>query len=105
MYPNKKYIIVFQPHTYSRTLKLKKDFVKNLKLFNEIYIYDTFVSREKYNKKLENKVNKIFKCFKRFNEEEFVNKVKNEEKNIYFFVGAGTLNEYLDNELTKRFFR
>lgn len=105
MYPNNKYIIVFQPHTYSRTLKLKKDFVKNLKLFNEIYIYNTFVSREKYNKKLENKVNKIFKCFKRFNEEEFVNKVKNEEKNIYFFVGAGTLNEYLDNELTKRFFR
>ncbi len=104
-YPNRNYIIVFQPHTYSRTIKLKKDFIKSLKLFNEVYIYKTFVSREKYNIRLEKKVNKIFKCFKIYNEEEFIERIKKEENNIYFFVGAGTLNEYLDKELTKRFFR
>ena len=106
LYPSKRLIIIFQPHTYSRTLKLKKDFKKSLKLFDEAYIYSTFTSREKYNEKLEKKVDKIFNSFKKYNEEELIGKIKYNENNIYLFVGAGTINKYLEKLLSRKdFFR
>ena len=104
LYKERKYIIIFQPHTYSRTIKLKNDFIKSLSLFDEVYIYKTFTSREKYNIKLENKVNSIFKNFKEFNEQELIIKIKEQQNYVFCFVGAGILNEYLLELERKDFF-
>jgi len=43
-----KIYTVFQPHTYSRTKNLFKDFVKVLSGINNLLIYKTFAAREYY---------------------------------------------------------
>lgn len=50
-YLNKKekILVVFQPHTYSRTEALKEDFVNTLNKFDNLIIYKTYPAREKYN--------------------------------------------------------
>ena len=40
--------VIFQPHTYSRTIGLKKEFIKNLKAPTSLAIYKTYPAREKY---------------------------------------------------------
>lgn len=40
--------VVFQPHTYSRTKLLLKDFIEVLKGVNNLMIYKTYPAREKY---------------------------------------------------------
>lgn len=41
-----KIFVVFQPHTYSRTKNLFKDFVKTLSCVNNLLVYKTFAARE-----------------------------------------------------------
>lgn len=41
-------VIVFQPHTYSRTKNLMSDFVDCFKNLKEVVIYKTYSAREKY---------------------------------------------------------
>lgn len=43
-------LIIFQPHTYSRTESLKNEFVDSLK-DNDVVIFSTYPAREKYNAK------------------------------------------------------
>ena len=40
--------VVFQPHTYSRTKLLMKEFVATLRTVKNLMIYKTFPAREKY---------------------------------------------------------
>lgn len=46
-YPHKKIFCVFQPHTYSRTLKLFDDFVTAFDDCNELILADIYAAREK----------------------------------------------------------
>ena len=46
-----EFITVFQPHTYSRTRILEKDFISALKNTGDLIIYKTYPAREKYDKK------------------------------------------------------
>lgn len=43
-YPHKQLIVVFQPHTYSRTKALLKDFVQSLDLADTVYLTNIFGS-------------------------------------------------------------
>ena len=43
-----KVSVVFQPHTYSRTIGLKRDFLKAFKEVNQVAILKTYPAREKY---------------------------------------------------------
>lgn len=48
VYPNKRVIAVFQPHTYSRTSKLLKEFAKSLENCDKLILLNIFASaREK----------------------------------------------------------
>lgn len=47
----KDYLLVFQPHTYSRTESLMDEFIEVLKVEKPLIIYKTYPAREKYNKK------------------------------------------------------
>lgn len=44
----KKLIVVFQPHTYSRTKILLKDFVNALSGIENLYLYKTYAAREDF---------------------------------------------------------
>ncbi|ABR46390.1 UDP-N-acetylmuramate--alanine ligase [Alkaliphilus metalliredigens QYMF] len=46
-YPHKKIWCVFQPHTYSRTQALLKDFAKSFYLADHVIITDIYAAREK----------------------------------------------------------
>lgn len=102
-YPTYQINALFQPHTYSRTINLKKEFIKSLNLFNEVYIEKTFTSkRESYDKNQEKKVNKIFKNFRKFNYDTIMivkNSISNNEEKIWIFLGAGEISNYLDEIL------
>ncbi|NBS18437.1 MAG: UDP-N-acetylmuramate--L-alanine ligase [Flavobacteriia bacterium] len=46
-YPNKKNLVVFQPHLFSRTHDFKEQFAQVLDLFDEIVLLDIYPAREK----------------------------------------------------------
>lgn len=61
-----KVIIVFEPHTYTRTRDLFSGFVKGLSLADEVYVLPVFKSRESFGEvggaELHNKIQKNKKC-------------------------------------------
>jgi UDP-N-acetylmuramate--alanine ligase len=46
LYPNKKLILIFQSHTYTRTHELFDDFVAALKLADQTYVLPIYAARE-----------------------------------------------------------
>ncbi len=96
-YPEYKYIVFFEPHTYSRTIKFIREFKKALSKFDEVYINDVFISREKQDILLQKKIDKKLRKFKKLNKEKFNELVINDDQNksIYIFLGAGSFNSYL----------
>ena len=90
-YPEYKKIVLFQPHTYSRTISLKEEFKKSLKLFDDIYVDKVFTSkREPYDVRLEVEVEEFFKCFKKY--DEFDYSLLKENKQLIILLGAGDIN-------------
>ena len=101
---NKKYNeswVIFQPHTYSRTINLLDDFANILSKFDHIIILDIYAAREKNtygisSKDLLNKIislNKDAKYIPDF--QECSNYVRNNVKqnDIVITLGAGTVTE------------
>ncbi len=46
-YPNKKIVVIFQPHTFSRTKAFYKDFIEIFKKADYTYLLDIFPARER----------------------------------------------------------
>lgn len=97
-YPNKKIVAIFQPHTYSRTVTFKQDFVNALNGANKSYVCPVFSSvREKegdfdlnsFVDDLDNgEMLLLDNMYKVINENE-------NENTVYLFMGAGNVNDYL----------
>ena len=99
-YPNRKINVIFQPHTYERTIHFKRQFKKVLKVFDKVYLLDVFTSkREKYNLNMQDKIDKYFKHFNKI-EDLNVSKIKDYAE-IWVFLGAGLANEILLNLINK----
>lgn len=98
-YPGLKINVIFQPHTYSRTLAFRRQFAKALARFDDVYIEKVFASaREKDNEELQNKVNDFFRSFKVFTP--FVLQIIDFSKEeVWVFLGAGIVNHWLDHLL------
>ncbi len=45
-FPDKKLFVIFQPHQINRIVLWRKDFIKTLKKYNNILIYDIYAARE-----------------------------------------------------------
>lgn len=45
-FPGKKLFIIFQPHQINRIVTGRKDFIKTIKKYDNILIYDIFAARE-----------------------------------------------------------
>lgn len=95
-YPNKELIVIFQPHTYSRTIHLEKEFKEVFSGVN-LYLAKTFTSkRESYNKQLEKKIFKMFENAKPFKEKDLKTFKKMNNK-VILFLGAGNIDRYIKN--------
>lgn len=94
-YPDYDITIVFQPHTYSRTIFLSNEFINVFKDKNAYYI-NTFLSREEYDPIKEIVVDNIFKDLKEYKEKEILDILKHNYK-IIIFMGAGNIyNKLID---------
>jgi UDP-N-acetylmuramate--alanine ligase len=45
-FPNKKILVIFQPHQINRIITGRKDFTKAIKKYDEAIIYDIYAARE-----------------------------------------------------------
>lgn len=94
-YPNKKINVIFQPHTYERTLHFKRDFKRALKLFDVVYVMDVFTSkRESKSIALQKKVNKVFKKFNKI--DKLVIDQIGALDEIWLFLGAGLASDLIN---------
>jgi UDP-N-acetylmuramate--alanine ligase len=95
----KKIIIIFQPHRYSRTKLLLDNFIKILKKIDILYILDIYSAGEKpigniNSKILVNKINKYNKnVYYLKDEKEIKDILKNyfSDNNTIIFMGAGSI--------------
>ena len=93
-YPNKKIIVIFQPHTYSRTIKLKESF-RDVFKGEKLYLAKTFTSkREENNIELDEEVFKIFENAKPFSLES-IKEIKQLNDSVILFIGAGDIDNYI----------
>lgn len=88
-YQEKKIIAIFQPHTISRSIMLKKEFKEALELFDYVYLIKTFSSvRENYNQKIEDDI------FHYWGYEKIsINDIKNiiNSHDVFAILGAGDI--------------
>lgn len=95
----KKIIVIFQPHRYSRTKLLLNDFIKILKKINILYILDIYEAGEKpikgiNSKRLVREISKSKKNIYYFDKNKnlkFALKHYFNEKNTIIFMGAGSI--------------
>lgn len=99
-YPHKKMIVIFEPHTYSRTLALANEFKE---LFNDIkdfYLVNTFTSkRENYQKNKEKLVRKIFNNPRIFKHHQ-IKRLKKINNSVIIFLGAGNIRKHIPELLS-----
>ncbi|PIR43650.1 hypothetical protein COV24_01605 [candidate division WWE3 bacterium CG10_big_fil_rev_8_21_14_0_10_32_10] len=88
-HPNKKIILVFQPHSFERTFSFKNDFAKAIKSANSVIIPNIFSPRREseQNKKL-------------VTEEKFIKILKNKNKNtkIIYTKGLEKVNKAVKSQ-------
>lgn len=109
IHPDKRIIVIFQPHTYSRTQALLDDFIDALKLADKTYLLDIYGSvREKKpdNAISSNQIETIAKkrhidSIKYIQEEEIYKNVSRELKknDILLTIGAGDMLFFMREKL------
>ncbi len=96
LYPNKKITIVFQPHLYSRTQNLAKEFAESLSLVEEVCLMEIYPAREK---PIEGVSSDLIKQYLNncdsyiYNKKNIVNLLKEKEIEVLVLVGAGDIGE------------
>lgn len=98
IWPDRRLIVVFQPHTYSRTVALLEDFAKVLTFADIAVVLDIYASAREKKKivsaeDLVNEINKIKDIAIYVSSEKFVNYIKDtlKEGDILLTCGAGDI--------------
>ncbi len=104
----KKLIVVFQPHTYSRTKKLLKEFEHCFDEADELFIFKTYPAREPYDKlgsakTLQNLIKKHKKCTYFANFSPISRKIQKiiAPGDMILIMGAGDIDEFADHVFNK----
>ena len=79
--------VVFEPHTYSRAYKHKKEFAKALSTFDHIIITDIYAAREINNFDIK--------------EEDIVKEIKKYGKEVFYISNYDNIKMYLDSYVNK----
>ncbi len=96
-YPTHHIFVVFQPHTYSRTIFLNQEFRNCFTLADEVYIAPTFTSaREEKDLLKDQIVNNVFDQYCLYNENTLAYFLTM-ENSVIIFMGAGDIH----NEIRK----
>ncbi len=92
MYPNKKIVCIFQPHTFSRTKTLFNEFIVELNNFYKVYITEIFSSAREADGEITSNalIDKITNA--EFISENDLAKLNKYENSILLFIGAGNIN-------------
>lgn len=80
--------VIFEPHTYSRAYKHKKDFAKALKDFDHIIVTDIYAARE---------INKYG-----IKEEDIVKEIKKYGKDVFYISSYDDIKKYLSMYVNKK---
>ncbi|MGM0497308.1 MAG: UDP-N-acetylmuramate--L-alanine ligase [Bacteroidota bacterium] len=99
MYPNKKILGVFQPHLYSRTQHLAKEFAKSLELLDETIILDIYPAREEPIEGVSSEI--IKKQIKNIpatlsSKEKLIDLINKKEFDILITMGAGDIDQLVE---------
>ena len=101
-YPDKKIIAVWGPHTYSRTIAFKDDYIETLKEVDKAYIMDIYGAREKeedFNIKSEDIIKEIPNAEK-IKEDNFNNLLKH-HNSVILFMSPNDLTNFENNYIEK----
>ncbi|MDB4241930.1 UDP-N-acetylmuramate--L-alanine ligase [Polaribacter sp.] len=107
MYPNKKVLVIFQPHLFSRTRDFVEDFANVLSKFDEIALLDIYPARELPIKGVDSSwlFGKITNSHKKLVEKNnLVKVIKNSAAEVVVMLGAGDIGVAVNevtNELLK----
>ncbi len=107
---DKKIIVIFQPHRFSRTHELYKDFVAILKKIDILFVCDIYSAGEKLIKNVNSA--KLAKDIKKNNSQEvyYLKELKKldqvlskfyDEKNLIIFMGAGSISQWAHKLMEK----
>lgn len=101
-YPDKKIVVIFQPHTFTRTEKFAQDFITELKEADKSYVLEIHPAREKQedypNITSQILINNISGA-ELLNKDEIL-KLADYKNNVFLFLGANDLRP-LEEELKK----
>ena len=95
-FPDDQKCVFFQPHLYSRTRDLMKDFAKVLGLFDRVYLLDIYPARELPIPKINSfELASLIKCSNTFliNKNQLLDEVISVKEKIISFLGAGDIGE------------
>ncbi|MFP4456536.1 MAG: UDP-N-acetylmuramate--L-alanine ligase [Clostridia bacterium] len=103
-YPNRRIIVIFQPHTYSRTKTLIDNFASSFNLADNLYVTPTYPAREPYDKKGDSKT--LIKSIKKHKDNAiYVDSYKEAAKEVYsdlkdndlvITMGAGPVDKVIE---------
>ncbi len=103
-YPNRRLILVFQPHRYSRTYFLFDDFVKALRLADRVFLLDIYPASEQniYNVRAQDLAKEAGAVYIG-DSSDLVNKLLEELRSgdLILFMGAGDITRLCDEFLQK----
>ena len=85
---------IFQPHTYSRTIKFEQEFIDSLSKFDSVYLEDVFSSKREIEGKMESK--KLFKTFNKYHKD-VLKQIDKRKEEVWVFLGAGVVNKEIAN--------
>lgn len=94
MHPNKKVLVVFQPHLYSRTKDFADDFATSLSKFDSILLLNIYPAREKPIKGITSEwlLNKIENPKKKLIEKaNLIKEIKGQNPEVLVTMGAGDI--------------
>lgn len=100
LYPNKKKLVVFQPHLYSRTRDFAQEFADSLASFDEVFLLDIYPARELpiegvtsewLLEKIKNENKQLV------NKNHLIDKILKSQAQVIITLGAGDIGEEVKN--------
>ena len=100
LYPNKKKLVIFQPHLFSRTKDFMNEFAKALEKFDKIALLDIYPAREKpiegiTSRSILDKINNTNKVL--LDKNDIRDLLSNDDHELVISMGAGDIGELVES--------
>ena len=100
LYPNKKKLVIFQPHLFSRTKDFMNEFAKSLEKFDKIALLDIYPAREKpiegiSSRSILDKINNTNKVL--LDKNDIRDLLSNDDHELVISMGAGDIGELVES--------